>query len=164
MGLQLPGELTSLLDILGYTWPQADETRLFELGQAWIGFAGTIDSVVAEAGSGAATVWTGNEGSDIQAFRSWWSAPDSPAATLADGATAALLTGSGLIICATIVLSLKIAVIAQLVVLAIQIAQAVAASVATFGASLSLIPVFHQICRTIVGLLIEEVLWMLLDG
>lgn len=47
MGLQLPGELTSLLDILGYTWPQADETRLFELGQAWIGFAGTIDSVVA---------------------------------------------------------------------------------------------------------------------
>ena len=51
-----------------------------------------------------------------------------------------LLTGSGLIICATIVLSLKIAVIAQLVVLAIQIAQAVAAAVEEGRQALVLLP------------------------
>ena len=42
MGLQLPGELISLLSMLGYNWPQADETKLFEMGNAWMGFPDRI--------------------------------------------------------------------------------------------------------------------------
>lgn len=34
MGMELPGELRSLLGVLGYTWPEADETKLFEMGNA----------------------------------------------------------------------------------------------------------------------------------
>lgn len=42
MGLQLPGELRSLLSMLGYSWPEADETKLMEMGGAWLRFAGTL--------------------------------------------------------------------------------------------------------------------------
>ncbi|MCM0675753.1 hypothetical protein NCC78_13790 [Micromonospora phytophila] len=164
MGLELPDELRSLLNVLGYTWPEADETKLFEMGNAWIGFSGTLSGVVAEANTNAGAVWSANSGTDIAAFRSWWSAEDSPAASLSDGVTAAVLTGTGLIICGAIVLALKIAVIVQLVILAIQIAQAVATAAVTFGASLLEIPVFHALARTVVGNLIQEVLWKLADG
>ncbi|RZU73001.1 hypothetical protein EV384_1392 [Micromonospora kangleipakensis] len=164
MGLELPGELRSLLGVLGYTWPEADETRLFEMGNAWIGFSGTLAGVVAEADTGASAVWTTHAGQDVSAFQAWWTKEDSPADSLRDGVTAAVLTGTGLIICGAIVLALKIAVIVQLVVLAIQIAQAVATAAVTFGASLLEIPVFQQLARTIVGNLIQEVIWKLIDG
>ncbi|WP_432956403.1 hypothetical protein [Micromonospora haikouensis] len=164
MALELPGELRSLLGVLGYTWPEADEDKLFEMGNAWIAFSGRLGSVVVEAQTGATEVWVANRGKDVTAFQQWWSKEDSPAASLSDGATAALLTGTGLIICAAIVLALKIAVIVQLVILAIQIAQAVATSAVTFGASLLEIPVFQALARTVVGNLIQEVLWKLADG
>lgn len=164
MGLELPGELRSLLSVLGYTWPEADESKLFEMGNAWIGFSGKLAGVVAEANTGAGAVWSANSGQDISAFQSWWSKEDSPAASLSDGVTAAVLTGTGLIICGAIVLALKIAVIVQLVILAIQIAQAIATAAVTFGASLLEIPIFQQISRTIVGNLVQEVLWKLIDG
>lgn len=164
MGLQLPGELVSVLGMLGYSWPEADETQLLAMGQAWIDFSGSIQGFVAEAGAGAAAVWSTNSGADITAFQQWWSGEDGPPGNLNDGATAALLTGTGLIICGMIVLGLKIAVIVQLVILAIQIAQAIATAGPTFGASLAEIPVFQQLARTVVGNLIQEVLWQLADG
>lgn len=164
MGLELPGELRSLLNVLGYTWPEADETKLFEMGNAWIGFSGTLAGVVAETNTGASAVWSAHSGQDISAFQAWWSKEDSPASSLSDGVTAAVLTGTGLIICGAIVLALKIAVIVQLVILAIQIAQAVATAAVTFGASLLEIPVFQALARTIVGNLFQEVIWKLIDG
>lgn len=164
MGLQLPGELISVLGMLGYTWPEADETKLVEMGQAWIDFSATLQGLVGEAAADAATVWSGSRGTDIDAFQRWWSGEEGPAANLTDGATAAVLTGTGLIICGMIVLALKVAIIVQLVVLAIQIAQAVATAAPTFGASLLEIPIFQQISRMIVGNLIEEVLMTLAAG
>ncbi|MGC4893711.1 hypothetical protein [Micromonospora sp. DT31] len=164
MGMELPGELRSLLSILGYTWPEADETKLFEMGNAWIRFSDTLSGVVTEASTGAATVWTQQTGQDITAFQNWWNQEDSPADSLRDGVTAAMLTGTGLIICGAIVLALKVAVIVQLVVLAIQIAQAIATAAVTFGASLLEIPIFQQLARTIVGNLVQEALWKLVDG
>ncbi|MEV4656932.1 hypothetical protein [Micromonospora sp. NPDC049301] len=43
MGIQIPGELSGLLNELGYLWPESDEERLFELGQAWIAFGAEAD-------------------------------------------------------------------------------------------------------------------------
>lgn len=37
MGLQLPPELIEALSYVGCTWPEADETKLFEAGRAWLG-------------------------------------------------------------------------------------------------------------------------------
>ncbi|GAB7038319.1 MULTISPECIES: WXG100-like domain-containing protein [Catenuloplanes] len=164
MSLQLPGELISLLGVLGYTWPEADEDRLFEMGQTWISFSTTINEIVGDANTGAGTVWAENSGQDIAAFQAWWTKDGSPADALTDGATAAVLTGTGLIVCGTIVLALKIAVIVQLTILAIQIAQAVATAAVTFGASLLEIPVFQALARTVIGNLIQEVVLTLLEG
>ena len=164
MTLELPGELRSLLGLLGHTWPEADEDKLFEMGQAWLRFATTLEDLTAAANTSAAPVWSTNAGADITAFEQWWHKEDSPRATMHDGMPAAVLTGTGLIICGTIVLGLKVAVIVQLTVLAIQIAQAVATSAVTFGASLAEIPVFQAITRTIIGNLIDEVITTLLEA
>lgn len=164
MGLELPAELVTVLGMIGYDWPQTDETTLFEMGQRWIAFSGTMQTMVAEARSAAAPVPAFNSGADIDAFQKYWTDSDGPVRVLEDGALAATLTGTGMIICAAIVLALKIQIIVQLVILAIQIAQAVATAVATFGASLAEIPIFQMIAREIVGLLIDEAIGLLLDG
>ncbi|MEV4516279.1 hypothetical protein AB0K00_45870 [Dactylosporangium sp. NPDC049525] len=164
MGLQLPGELRAVLSLIGYEWPQADEQKLFEMGQVWTRFAGTIQHSIAEADPVAAAVWTQNVGADITAFRASWEHEDGPSKALHDGATAAQLAGLGLMVCGLIVLALKVAVIIQLVILAIEIAQAIATSELTFGASLLEIPVFQQLTRTVVSNLLMEALFMLADG
>jgi hypothetical protein len=164
VGLQLPGELVSLLSLLGYNWPQADEQKLAEMGQAWMGFASTLGTIVGSAQGGAAPVWSQNRGEDITAFQQWWDKEDSPIASLRDGVPAATLTGTGLVICGMIVLALKISVIVQLVILAIQIAQALATAAVTFGASLAEIPIFQQLARTVVSNLFQEVIFKLLEA
>ncbi|MEV0713915.1 hypothetical protein [Asanoa sp. NPDC050611] len=164
LALDLPGELRSLLDLLGYTWPEADEDKLFEMGQVWLRFATTLEGLTASADASAAPVSSANAGADITAFEQWWRKEDSPLATMHDGIPAAILTGTGLIICGTIVLALKVAVIVQLTILAVQVAQAVATSAVTFGASLAEIPIFQAITRTIIGNLIDEVIATLLEA
>jgi hypothetical protein len=164
MGMEIPSELRSLLGILGYNWPEADETALVEMGQAWMSFSGRLEAIVSDAASTASEVWTEHEGEAVAAFQEWWAMEDSPAKTLLDGANAATLTGTGLMICGGIVLALKVAVIAQLAILAVEIAQAVATAVPTFGASLAEIPIFQQLTRTIVGNLVQDAIFQLLDG
>jgi hypothetical protein len=156
MGLTLPGELVSLLGMLGYTWPEADETKLLEMGQAWLQFPDRLAAPVAEADQWARQVWTENRDSAIERFEATWQAEDSAKTNLDDGATAASLIGAGLMVCAGIVLALKINVIVQLTLLAIQIAQAIATAAVTFGASLLEIPVF----KLITGALIDQLLNM----
>ncbi|MEV4622707.1 hypothetical protein AB0J74_28840 [Asanoa sp. NPDC049573] len=164
MSLDLPGELRSLLGVLGYTWPEADEDKLFEMGQAWLNFATTLDRLTTSTQAGASPVWSTNAGADITAFESWWTNENSPLATMRDGMPAAILTGTGLIICGTIVLALKVAVIVQLTILAIEIAQAIATATVTVGASLAEIPIFQQLTRVAVGALFDEVISTLLEA
>ncbi|WUU88091.1 hypothetical protein OHA34_26945 [Spirillospora sp. NBC_01491] len=162
MGMQLPGELIGLLGMLGYTWPEADETKLFEIGSTWLEFAGTVQGVASEAGSAAQQVWSGNQGQDIDAFRKAWGEDDAPAGILQDAGTGAMAVGACFFVCAAIVLALKIQVIVQLVMLAIEIAQAVATAVVTFGASLAEIPIFKEITGMIIDLLIDQAIGALL--
>src|SRR3954468_11060376 len=120
--MEIPGELRSLLGILGYNWPEADETALVEMGQAWMSFSERLQGIVSGGTAPAAEVWTGHEGEAVAAFQDWWGRDDSPAKTLLDGANAATLTGTGLMICGGIVLALKVAVIAQVAILAVEVA------------------------------------------
>jgi len=164
MGLQLPGELVSLLHILGYNWPQADEQKLFQMGQRWSNFSGTITDTVGGAERAAAQVWQNNSGQDIAAFAEHIRHQDGPLKVLGDSSTATTILGVGMTICSAIVLALKVQVIVQLVTLAIQIAQAIAMAAATFGASLAQIPIFQQISRRLVGMLIDQVIGQLLNA
>ncbi|TDD38848.1 hypothetical protein E1287_04695 [Actinomadura sp. KC06] len=162
MGLQLPGELISLLGMLGFTWPEADETKLFELGSTWMDFSGKVQGVAADADGAAQQAMGANKGDDIEAFRKSWGGEDSPKSVLEDAAQGATLVGAAFFLCAGIVLALKINVIIQLIMLAIAIAQAIATAVVTFGASLAQIPIFKEIVRFAIEMLIDQAINALL--
>jgi hypothetical protein len=160
VGLQLPGELVSLLGELGFTWPEADEEKLVELGSAWLDFGAGLAAPLGQAGSGAQQVWSGNEGSAIASFQQAWTESDSPASNLDDAVTAATMVGAGLMVCAGIVLALKINVIIQLTMLAMEIIEAIATAAPTFGASLLEVPIFKEITQ----LLIDQLLNLAIDA
>jgi hypothetical protein len=156
VGIQIPGELADLLNDLGYTWPEADEEKLFQLGQHWLDYSGAMQQAVQDAAGSAAKVWSDNRGDAVDAFRAMWQAPEAPHAVLADGVTAATVIGGCLFLCAAVVLALKINVIVQLTILLIEIIQAVATAPETFGGSLLEIPVFKKLCDLAVNFIISK--------
>jgi hypothetical protein len=156
MGIQLPGELADLLNELGYNWPKADEEKLFQLGQRWLEFGGTLQGIVSDAQTAGDKVSADNRGDAIDAFMTKWNADDSAPAVLKDGATAAQVIGACLFVCAAIVLGLKINVIVNLTILLIEIIEAIATAPETFGASLLEIPVFKKITDMIINFIINE--------
>ncbi len=164
MGLQLPGELRGLLQMLGFTWPAADEEKLYEMAQTWMNQANTIRSHVDDASNAASQVWKGNTADTVAAFQAAWEAADSPAERLKLAATGAQIIGAGLMVIAGVVLALKVSTIAQLVTLAIEIAQAIATAVATFGASLLEIPIFKMLTKYAIDMLIDKAIAAVLNG
>jgi len=156
MGMNIPGELADLLNELGYIWPKSDEEKLFELGGDWISFGSAVQQAADNADASARIAWTGNSGDAIQAFQKYWSDEKAASATTHAGADGSLAVGAALIVCAGVVLALKINVIIQLVALAIEIAEAIATAAPTFGASLLEIPVFKEITNRLMQLVINE--------
>ncbi|MFG2106439.1 WXG100-like domain-containing protein [Micromonospora chersina] len=154
----------SILGMLGYDWPTSDEEKLFHLGQLWVEFAPKMEAAGAAALASASAYWENNQGEAAQAFQAWWNGTDSPANTLAQGIPGASLVGAGIMVCAGVVLALKIQVIVQLAILAVQIAQAIATAAVTFGASLLEIPVFKMITSMILDQLIGMAVEAVLNG
>ena len=149
MGLQLSGELVSAMNVVGFDWPRGDEDKLFEMGQAWVRFADRLRGGTEAMTAHAQTVWQVNVSDTTSAFEQAWKAADSPVSNLDDAATTVELVGVGLMVCAGIVLALKLSAITQLIILIVQIAQAVVTAVPTAGASLAEIPIFRAITKLI---------------
>ncbi|WP_430781296.1 hypothetical protein [Actinoplanes sp. G11-F43] len=147
MTIELPGALTEPLEWIGFTWPEADEDQLYADGQAWIEHGTRLRRHLAEADAAARRVWLENEGATVEAFEQWWTGADGPGRHLDDAATAVELIGAGLIAMAAVTVTVKTAYIAQLTLLAFQVGQAVATSVATAGATLGEIPIFIAASR-----------------
>lgn len=164
MGMQLPSELVSILGMLGYTWPESDEEKLFELAGTWTGMAGTIAGSVEELNAAARTVLDANYGKDIEAFSTEWDDEESSNRNIADAADPLNVIGIGLTVAAGLTLALKIQVIVQLVILMVQIAWAIATAAVTFGASLLQVPIFKKITGTIIDMLIGMATEAVLSG
>ncbi|MCD0442036.1 hypothetical protein LO763_00140 [Glycomyces sp. A-F 0318] len=164
MGLQLPSELTGLLSMLGYDWPESDEESIFNLAGEWTGMADQIAGRVESLNAAAQTLLENNTGAEIDAFRDEWEDAESAVRNLADAANPTNLINIGLVIAAGVVLALKVQVIVQLVMLAFQIAQAIATAAVTFGASLAQIPIFKFITGMIIDQLVGMAIDMVLNG
>lgn len=158
MGLEIPGELADLLNELGYLWPKTDETALLGIGQSWTGFSATLDALAAEADAAMRTAVGANSGEAIDAFVARWSTAHSAASALQSATTGTPVIGAAVILCAGVVLALKINVIVQLTILLVQIIQAIATAPATFGVSLVEIPVFKKITELAINFLISQAL------
>ncbi len=162
MGMQLPSDLVSVLNVLGFTWPEADEESLIALANSWSSLAASLPGIIERADVAAAEVWQRNLGEMPAAFRAAWAAADGPAEQLRLGSTGADIVNAGLIVCASAVLALKLSIIVQVVLLAIAIAQAIATAGPTLGASLLEIPLFRLATKLVLdqtlGLAIATVL------
>jgi len=158
VGLELPGALTEPLSWIGLTWPEADEELLFQAGQQWIEYGGQLQQISQRANTSASSVWTANEGETADAFERWWTKDDGPQLRLAEDAIAAEVIGGALIVFAVVTLAMKIAFIVQLMILAIEVAQAIATAFVTFGASTAEVPGFIAATRVICRQIIKKVL------
>jgi hypothetical protein len=164
VGMSLPSELTSLLSMLGYDWPESDETKLFDLGNTWTRLSDQITGAIDQLEDAARTVTDNNISKDIEAFRSEWEDGESAVRNIADIGEPSNIISIGLMIAAGVVLALKLQMIVQLVTLAIQIAQAIATAVVTFGASLLEIPIFKMITSMLIDQLLNMAIEAVLNG
>lgn len=164
MGMQLPGELITLLSVLGYEWPESDEEKIFNLAGEWTGMAEQIGPRVESLSAAARSLIEGNSGGDIDAFQADWEKEDSALTNIADIGDPSYEINIGLVITAGIILALKIAVIVQLAILAFQIAWAIATAPVTFGASMLQVPIFKQITGFIIDQLLDQALNAVMKG
>jgi hypothetical protein len=156
MGLTLPPLLETLLNDLGFTWPEVDETELASLAATWMSFGSTLSSAAQGAQGAARDLAAANSGEAMDAFLRAWSGPRAPAATMENAAVGVDAGAAAILVCAGITLALKVNTIINLTILVAEIAEAVATSVPTFGASLLEIPVFKELASRIIGLLVNE--------
>src|SRR5260370_16748192 len=72
MSLTLPDDLTWVLNLLGFMWPQADEDKLRACAQAWRAFGAEVVRINQDAGLVAAQVTAENNSESIDAFERYW--------------------------------------------------------------------------------------------
>ena len=99
----------------------------------------------------------------LNAFHDKFRSHNSPVSVLGDATTGVEAVGAAMFACAGLVLGLKINTIVNLVILACEIAEAIATAVPTFGASLAEIPVFKEIAERIINAIINEVIMAILS-
>ncbi|MGY0491371.1 WXG100-like domain-containing protein [Streptomyces sp. WG-D5] len=136
--IKLPNELDWLLDILGFQWPNIDIDTMMEAAQEWTEFGSTVQQFAQDGNAAAAAVTSMNSGDAVDAFIEEWG-------KFGDGGTgvgyldllheASIVLAGLLEICAVIIAAMKIAIIVQLIDLAIEFAVAQASAVVTLGAS-----------------------------
>jgi len=156
VGLTLPGALETLLNDLGFTWPEVDESELFDVGSHWTGLGGSLGDAVVQADAAARQVPQANEGDAVAAFLEKWSGSNAPVRVVSDAACGVEMGGAAIMLCAGVVLALKANTIANLAILAAEIAEALATAVPTFGASLAEIPVFKEVTQRVINAAINE--------
>lgn len=138
MSLTLPSELVWVLDLLGYSWPEADEEALHEVAEAWRSFGAELEGIQAQGEGLARAVVAFNSGEAIDGFNKAWGAysgANGEDSYIPDAKTACEVIAFAFDAAAVAVLTAKLSVIAQLVALAVEIIAAQAAAPFTFGLS-----------------------------
>jgi hypothetical protein len=142
--LVVPGIVVTTMRDLGYDMPNGREGTIFDAGLTWVRHGSLSSKPPQDAHDAAAQVWSANKSAAVEAFRGDFTGPEAPRAKLANASTGSTGVGIGLMACAGIVLGLKVSDIAQITMLLIEIAEAVATASLTFGTSLLEIPAFKE--------------------
>ncbi|MGW5661989.1 WXG100-like domain-containing protein [Streptomyces sp. NPDC003758] len=138
MSLTLPSELVWVLDLLGYSWPEADEEALHEVAEAWRSFGEALEGIETQGERFARTVVAANVGTAVDGFSKSWGAytgANGEDRYIPDAKTACEVIALAFDAAAVAVLTAKLSVIAQLVALALEIIAAQASAPFTFGLS-----------------------------
>lgn len=165
MGIVLPGEVSYLLEMLGFMWPNTDEEQTFAKGRDWQDFATKGAATTTDAGSGIQQVLSANEGEAMRAFRESAEGGEDPVQSVAQSMTAGSAgVGGAMYVMSGIIVALKITTVIQLVVLAAQIASAIAAAIPSAGTSMTLIPLFKIAARLAIEVAMNLAITALMGG
>lgn len=164
MAVMLPGEVSYLLNMLGFEWPEGNEDTVFSYGQRWMSFAGEASASTAASDQAARFATASSQGPAMEAFQKSFDEVEGVKDVATKLSLAATITGGCLFAVGAIIIALKIAFVVNLVILAIQIAEAVAAAAATFGASLAWIPIAKEIASRLLQLALNLALEQLMGG
>lgn len=137
MALMPPDELTVVLRLVDFVWPEANEDKLWDEAAAWLDQAERFRTIAETADDAARGALRDSQGPAMDAFEEHWRTYGDENGYLPNSALAGDAMGYALLAAGIIVLVLKIAVIIQLVVLAAIWAVAYATSALTLGASLA---------------------------
>ncbi|MCD9880725.1 WXG100-like domain-containing protein [Streptomyces guryensis] len=138
MSLTLPSELVWVLDLLGYSWPEADEQALHDVAEAWRAFGKDLETIQTEGEGFARTILASNAGTAVDEFTKGWGAytgTNGQDRYIPDAKDACEVIALAFDAAAIAVLTAKLAVIAQLIALAVEIIAAQASAPFTFGLS-----------------------------
>lgn len=164
MAVMLPGEVSHLLNMLGFEWPEGNEDKVFDYGSRWMAFSGEAGESNELSSQAAQHALASNNGPAMEAFQKSFDDLEGVKDVATKLATAGNLTGGCLLLIGGVIIALKVAFVVNLVALAVQIASAVAAAVPTFGASLAWIPVAKEIARRLLELALNLALEHLMGG
>ncbi len=164
MAVMLPGEVSYLLNMLGFEWPEGNEDRVFDYASRWMAFAGEAGAANQLGEQAAQHAVQRNAGPAMDAFRESFEQVEGVRDVATRLATAGNLTGGCLLAVGAIIIALKVAFVVNLVALAVQIASAVSAAAVTFGASLAWIPVAKETARRLLELALNLALEQLMGG
>jgi uncharacterized protein YukE len=130
MSVMLDPKLVFVINLIGFNWPQADEDKLRESARHWREYASELEHVMADTNRTLAQVRADHTGESIDALQQHWQqfGQHLTQAHDAAGVVAEVLDGFALA-----VETLKFAVIAQLVILAGELAATTGAAILTFG-------------------------------
>lgn len=132
MSIELPGPMVWVINLLGYSWPEADEDAMAAAGEAWHAFAAVLRETDGDTSSVVQEMTHFNTAASMDAFARSWPTDQHHHELGGDAAelTATMLEGGSTAVQAT-----KIAILGILAVTAASIAAAAAATPFTLGAS-----------------------------
>lgn len=157
MAMMLPGWLEEALQLAGCSWPLTNEDTLRAWATEWSSLSSRALSHADEVDHAVTFVSSTNEGEGVESFTAYMRG-DSNLTALRDFGTATGLLGQACFVGASIVVTIKLAVIAQLATLAVAIAGAVASG----GLGSVVVLVAREVARRLVdaaiGLAVAEIL------
>lgn len=160
----LPPEVSHVLNMIGFEWPEGNEDTVLAWSRRWTQFSSEVNDSQGLAEQAALHALDHNHGAAMDAFAARWRDHDGVAEVARDLGLAGNLLGGCLLVVGMAIIALKIAFVVNLILLAIQIAEAIAAAAATFGASLAWIPIAREIVRRLIELAINLAVNALMGG
>lgn len=128
-------KVIELLNYLGYPWPTTSPEALRSAGSTWSGFAGTVNGWVQELEGGVSHLTTNNSGPGPESAIASLSGSDSNLDALRALAEAVPTIAQGYNLGADVVIALRLAVIAEILLDILALAAAIVSGGVAAGAS-----------------------------
>ncbi|GAB3624299.1 hypothetical protein GCM10027418_23830 [Mariniluteicoccus endophyticus] len=133
MAMTLPDWLRTALEYIGYDWPATNEDVLTQWAGEFTALGASALSSQGEVNAAIRHVHGQNEGTGIDAFMARMNDPDNNADALGSFKEACDIASTCCSVCSGIVVTMKLAVIAQLAILAVSLASGPGALVVRQG-------------------------------